>query len=212
MTDMPRRAVYVWVSWLTSLLSGADVCQWKTWYRSHYTFEKRLGPDDGKLDAWRIAHDEMVRARVPKLRADGFVVQVEEQNAFKVRGRNGATVAGKPDIVVYGIDSSLGHVIDCKSGSPRDADAWQVRVYLWAFDLLGHTIPSGEVEYAHGSRMIGEPTPGERERIAALVRLVSGPTAPPRQPSPTECRFCEIAACPDRIEMVDAMSGETEEF
>ena len=188
---------YMWVTWLSGLLAGSDVCEWAAWYRTHFRYAK-LQREDGDLDSWKIQHDNMVRARVAALRGNGYVVDVEEDNEFKLEGQR-ATLAGKPDIVARkGANHAI--VVDEKSGKRREKDRWQVLLYMYALPRLGLMIRPlhGQIEYRDGVVDISadDYTPEVHARILTTLQVVGGSLEPNRTPSPTECRFCDIAACP----------------
>lgn len=190
---------YIWVSWITGLLAGTSKCQWSAWFKAHYHYAKRPEENTGNLAQWNRDHREMVDARVNLMRADGWEVRVETDNAFKIEGRT-ATLAAKPDIVgVRGIEA---RVIDEKSGQPRDSDPWQVKVYMWGLPLVSpFKAIDGEVQYRGHIVEIkaAELTEDAVKSITGTLSLVGGPEEPPRTPSLDECRFCNIADCPDRM-------------
>ncbi len=217
MMDSPRNGKpYVWVTWITGLLSGMDACEWKAWYRSHYRYAKRER-EGGDLAAWQAEHDQMTSVRVDELKMNGWRVHVEEANAFQMRGKV-ATLAGKPDIVAYHDPTLRALVIDEKSGSPKPSDEWQVLVYLFALPIIGvmETINgevAGEVEYRGSSVHIPSARLdlSARTKIAWTMKMIGDMVAPKRTPSQKECAFCDIAACPERIETSTSMA-ETEMF
>lgn len=201
----PRRGAYLWVTWLTPTLSGDAQCTWAPWFKAHFKFEK-VERDGFNLAKWKSEHAEMVEARAAAMKADGWAVYTEDQNAFTLRGRV-AAVGGKPDLVAVRGDEAK--VIDCKGGKRRDSDVWQVLLYLLALPLTHAAVRekrlSGEVQYRDGSLSIGGPDdfgPEMRERIIAAINAAGGKVQPPRVPSPRECGFCEIGPsdCPDRID------------
>jgi hypothetical protein len=132
----PRNSSYIWVTWITGLLSGDRHCLWSAWYRAHFKgYERR--PTSFDLAAWTATHAEMVRARAEALRADGYQVYVEDQNKFTLRGR-AATLGGVPDLVAVRETSSGGRealVVDCKSGRQRNSDFFQVLTYMLVLPL-----------------------------------------------------------------------------
>jgi CRISPR/Cas system-associated exonuclease Cas4 (RecB family) len=208
--DEKRFRPYIWVTWLTPLLAGADVCEWKAWYKAHFRYTK-LAREDGDLDSWKIAHDAMVRAIVARLTAAGWKVNVEDQNAFKLEGER-ATLAGKPDIVAVKGANAL--VVDAKSGQAKDADIWQVLVYLWVLPRLKFKIPAdGQVEYKGSTTRIqnAKLDVDASAKIRTLLQTVGGDLEPPRAPSANECKFCDIASCPDRVESTTTVAT-TEDF
>ena len=91
-----RDEPYVWVTWLSSLLSGDSTCEWAAWFKVHHTFAKR--PREGDQARHQIEHSSLLTSVRDKYRAEGYVVYAEKQNEFKLRGSVGV-LAGKPDLI-----------------------------------------------------------------------------------------------------------------
>ncbi len=203
MTDTPRNSPYCWVTWLAPHLSGDRSCTWAPWYKSHYQYDKRLqdGERAARLASWKAEHADLVTKRWGQLQADGWTVYVEDQNSIKVSGRT-ITLAGKPDLVAVRGDEA--RVEDCKTGQRRAADIWQVRTYQTFLPRTHHAIGQrplfGAVVYRDGVLEIGALSEQERLRVIDLVAQLGGaePT-PVRVPSFSECAFCDVASCPDRV-------------
>jgi CRISPR/Cas system-associated exonuclease Cas4 (RecB family) len=207
-SDSKRWKPYVWVTWLTGLLAGMDHCEWRLWYRAHHRYAKREVAE-GDLDQWKIDHDQMVRARVALLQATGYTVNVEDENAFKLKGST-IELGGKPDIVaVKGANHAI--VIDEKSGQQKMADRWQVKVYMYVLPRVGFRIPlTGEVQYRATSVEIPPIDPKETAAIVSLMQMAGSSMVPPRTPSAQECAFCDVLHCPDRIEAKKTEATTTE--
>jgi hypothetical protein len=134
----------VWVTWLAKLMVDELQCQWSAWFRSHYTYEKL--PSNFDSTKWSARHRGLVGQRVEGLKTEGSAVYVEGENWFEVTGQQHAIrVAGKPDIVTIRGDTAW--VEDCKTGKPKNADLYQVLLYM----LL---VPLG-VERCRGLRLDG---------------------------------------------------------
>jgi hypothetical protein len=86
----PRAAPQVWTPWVTKLMAAEAHCAWAAWFRAHHT-SARL-PGDVDLAKWTAEHSALVREPAAVLRAQGYTVCVEEQNALKLRGRHQATL------------------------------------------------------------------------------------------------------------------------
>lgn len=215
MDGVSRWAPYVWVTWLTGLVSGDKRCWWSAWFRAHFQdYEKRPDADANRLSRWKAEHAQMVGEEAVALRNAGWAVTIEDQNMIRVQGET-ATVGGKPDLV-----ATLGgaaHVVDCKTGKPRDADYWQVVTYLALLTLprgrlAGISVSGGVVYRDSIARQIsGEDAAASAPRVFAAVRTVAAEAEPARVPSVAECAFCDIACCPDRI-VGDVGVVETEAF
>jgi len=199
---------YIWVSWVTGLLGGTAKCRWAAWFKAHYRYAKTPVNNTAELAQWTREHDELVRARVGLLRADGWTVNVENENTFKLEGRT-ATLGGKPDLVAArGLPSAgILRVIDEKSGSPRESDLWQVKLYMWALSKIdsGATRIDGEIQYrGHSVEILAEQfVEADIEQITNVLSWVGGEEEPPRTPSLGECEWCNIADCPDRMKTND---------
>lgn len=202
----PRETAFVWVTWITKLLSADAHCLWSAWFSTHNQYEKV--PSDFDQARYASEHGALVQECADKLTADGWGVYIEDQNQFRLDGKNGATLSGKPDIVAISRDGAV-KVIDCKTGKPRSSDQFQVLIYML---VLPHThyacrnkTPDGELVYRNGQTIripAGKVDEKLRKRFRDMMDLVSSDTPPRKVPSPGECRFCDIpkSECPERIE------------
>lgn len=204
---------YFWVTYLTGLLAGTSQCEWATWFKSKYKYDKRV--DNFDLAAWSADHDQLVRAHAQKLLADGWNdLRTENQNTFHLHGQH-AILAGQPDLIAK--KNGTVRLVDGKTGEQSKKDYWQVLLYLIAIPMVWKAFPRmhGEVVYKTGSVFIEpeEVTPVRREEVFSLIRrLASTAVVPPRTPSASECRFCEIACCEDRWKEGDEQQVSTSEF
>jgi hypothetical protein len=209
MSTTPRHGLpFIWPTWVTGLLSGDKHCAWSAWYRAHFRYEKR--PDDSfDFAAWSADHNALVLRRKSELEAGGWSVSIEAQNDFRWKGQT-AIVSGKPDLISTRGTDVL--VSDCKTGRGRHSDWWQVLLYMAALRKVRPALPParGEVVYPDQTILIAaeELTPDREAQLFAMFRSVAGDAAPARVPSAHECRFCDIADCPDRF--VEAAEGAAE--
>lgn len=196
-----RPRPYVWVSWITALLAGTDQCHWKVWTKANFRYAKLAGDGGFDLAEWTKQHDEMVNTRVAKLKLEGYDVRVEEENSFKLDGERG-TLAGKPDIIALKAAEKYALIIDAKSGKEKPADRWQVKIYIFAKRLLSlkDWRVDGEIQYRGRQERIPflEVDALAMTRIADTMKMATGEIAPQRTPSQSECKWCDIADCPDR--------------
>lgn len=216
MAELRRGKPYCWVSWITGLLSGEDNCYWAAWFKCRYTYDK-IEDDSFDMLSWRQAHQQMVEQRAEELRADGWTVAVEGQNAFRVNGKT-ATLSAKPDIVAIKGDDVL--VVDAKSGKKKDEHLWQVFVYMrFVKQALGLTMGdnirvSGEVFYPDSKIAIPpeEFTQTHIDRINGTLIQMGFAIPPAKAPSEKECQYCPIprTECPERA--TDRMTLTTEDF
>src|SRR4051794_32131041 len=129
----PRTTPYLWVTWISGLLSGDKSCEWAAWFKAHNissSYAKQ--PSDFDTAAWKINHTALLAPVRDEFRADGYEVTVEDQNSFQLDGKAG-TLAGKPDIVAMKGNAAV--IVDTKTGQPRASDIAQVMVYMWALRL-----------------------------------------------------------------------------
>src|ERR1044072_2725074 len=192
---------FVWVSWLTPLLAGEAQCQYAAWVKSHYRYPKRRDASS-YLAKWSADPAALVRRRQAELQAEGWQVEVEGANAFRLKGST-AILAGQPDVVARRHGDVL--VSDAKTGTPRTRDWFQVLVYLaaWpkAFGVVDATRGTGEGCYPTHRISIApdELTADRADAIWTLVRQLAT-TEPAPTPSPRECGFCDVADCTARID------------
>ena len=185
---------FIWPTWITGLLAGDKQCRWAAWYRAHYRYEKR--PDQNfDSAAWTASHNALVQRRKAALEADGWRVTLEGQNDFKLVGRT-AVLSGKPDLLAFKDGQAL--VSDEKTGKKKNADFWQVLIYMLALPRKRSDLVRlrGEVVYSDDLVVPVAPeelTPQRSEQIFAMLRLVGGDEPPERVPSENECSFCDIA-------------------
>ncbi len=216
-----RDTPYVWVTWVTGLLSGDSHCEWAAWFKAHNTgYVKPHTKFD--LMIWKAEHGAMVRKRASVLRELRYDVYVENQNKFAFKGGGGVTLAGTPDIVAVKRDDVL--VVDCKTGKERASDVFQVLLYMLVLPrtharYIGQTI-RGEVEYKERVVDVGAAklTPTVRTLIRGMIGNVGGALPPARVPSFVECQFCDLthADCAERVEVEPVITttedGEGELF
>lgn len=213
-----REDPYIWVTWLTKLLAGESTCEWSAWYRAHHKEYDKL-PVDFDLARWTVDHNELVNVRREQLLDDGYQVHVEDENAFKRKGRTGIVVSGKPDLLA--IKDGRGVIEDCKTGRPRMSDQLQVLVYLLLLPIKDPPTENialdGRVVYKTGSIDV----PAERlddnfrERFVSLVQRVGGDKPLAKAPVWSECRWCDIgpADCLYRVtEPPESIEAETDLF
>jgi hypothetical protein len=211
---------YIWVSWLTPFIAGERNCWFAPWFQSRHS--NIASPEERSVDltVWTAEHNKMLHERVEELKADGWTVYVEDQNDFKLRGVT-ATLSGKIDILAIKGTNVL--IIDCKTGREKDADRWQVLIYLYAAPRFHPALKerpnkaymhySGEVQYKNKRVYV----PGSRSDLNGLIfkgiASVAG-AQPDTTPSGKECRYCKLskADCPDRIEQGSDPTTATEDF
>jgi hypothetical protein len=204
-TSTERSNPFIWVSWLTKLMAGEKQCEWASWFRSHYVWEKV--PSGLDLAKWTADHAQLLRARKTELEAEGFKVYAEDQNSFTLMGQTGIEVSGKPDIVA--IRGSEAYVEDCKTGTPRHSDHFQVLVYMLALPHVEGPWKGRKLDgrIIYGTVVVDVPAskidPDLKELFRRTVLTIGGPEPARKAPSWGECRYCDIsqADCPERIDI-----------
>lgn len=187
----PRHHAYYWVTWLTKLLAGENMCVWAAWLKGHYKYEKQesTGFD---IDNWTMQHTALLRDRAETLKGQGFTVTLEDQNPFSVVGKNGSEIAGKMDIVAAKAKMLL--IEDGKTGKKRTSDHAQVGIYMMFHpDRKGKEV-FGNVIYPDS---VVKVNPMDPQLLSKLMKQLEA--EPPCTPSARECKFCDIAQCKSRF-------------
>jgi hypothetical protein len=202
---------FIWVSWISKLMAGEKQCQWASWFRSHYVWDKV--PSGLDLAKWTAEHAQLLQARRAALEAEGFTVYAEDQNSFTLMGETGIQVSGKPDIVA--IRGPEAYVEDCKTGTPRHSDHFQVLVYMLSLPHVEGPCKGRKVDghIVYGNTVVDVPSSKIDADLKELFRktvLTIGGQQPVRKvPSWGECRYCDISRgdCPERIEVGTKATG-----
>ena len=189
---------YIWVSWITKPLATENQCAFTPWFKAHYKYAKYDTRGSFDLAGWTANHTALLKRRAEALDAEGWDLQLENENAFKLVGaRTGTILAGKPDLIAWKDGRTL--IVDAKTGQQRDSDWWQVLVYLFAIPLARPELVSGAIEgevcYATGTQIPVPATDLTAARVQAIVdqlRFAGAAAAPRPTPSARECRFCDI--------------------
>ncbi|MBD2105317.1 PD-(D/E)XK nuclease family protein [Leptolyngbya sp. FACHB-261] len=198
-----RVTPYIWVTWLSKLMVDENQCEWASWFRAHYKYEKT--PSGFDAVKWNSAHNELVNRRVKELEAEGFTVYVEDDNRFEILGRDGITkVAGKADIVAIKGDQAI--VEDCKTGKPRSSDHMQVLIYMLLLPLGARHCQGlkleGRIVYLDSvENILASSVDSFRGTFRRTVETVSNSRPARKVPSLRECRFCDVSKkyCSERV-------------
>jgi CRISPR/Cas system-associated exonuclease Cas4 (RecB family) len=199
-------------------MAGERHCWYAPWFQARHSHIQDPRPRSTDLSQWTAEHGLMVQQRADQLRAEGWEVYLEDQNSFKLKGKQ-AILSGKIDILAIAPDRSRALVIDCKTGSEKDADLEQVVIYCYAAPKFHPAIRctpglivTGEVQYRTQTKPIVPPPPAYVRLFDAMARIV-GPE-PPKAPSFAECRFCKLskADCADRVDEDMQPQTEVQEF
>ena len=200
-----RDKVFIWVTWLTKLISGEQQCEYAAWFKAHFQYDKI--PSNFDTTKWSIKHNQLLHRRRDELEKKGYVVKIEDQNSFKVEYPGGVTVSGKADIVALG-NLSRALVEDCKTGSPKNSDQVQVMLYMMflprCIKEYEHTQFDGTVVYTDSEVPISwtDIDSDLRRWVWDLIKRIGSNKLCRKVPSYGECRWCDISKedCPERIE------------
>lgn len=206
----PRKntSPYIWVTWLAPLLAGSHHCQWAAWFKANFKFDKETSDEEFLAD-WNMKHENLLNQRADYLESQGYKVFIENDNYFKILGKDKKTyIAGKADIVAIKGDEVI--VEDCKTGRKRAYDPMQVLLYMLLLRI------SGGPEHCRGKNIEGRLVYGDetmdipstmltddfRSAFRDLVGAVSGIEPARKAPGSGECRFCKVpsAYCPERMD------------
>ncbi|MDO8615289.1 MAG: PD-(D/E)XK nuclease family protein [Dehalococcoidia bacterium] len=200
-----RNSPFVWVTWLSKLMSGEISCEWAPWFRSHYqAYDK--APSDFDLATWNIRHTRLLREIRLQRQQAGDEVLVEGQAQFYYeRPNSGLVLSGKPDLVSFSGNTLTVH--DAKTGQPRASDQIQVMIYMYCLPIARPEFASrtlaGQVVYE--SRSVGIPPSAVgsdfEKDFNYFLDVLESDTHPHKAPSENECRFCDIGplSCPERV-------------
>ena len=218
MAQLRATGPFVWVTWLSRLLSGESSCEWASWFKTqHEGWRWSRMPSDFDQTGWMMNHTALLNEQRHKWEQQCYSVLTEGQNSFNLRGSS-AVLAGKPDLAARRRDEIT--VIDAKTGRPSPAHAVQVLIYMYA---LTHALDryrglniAGQVAYLDHVVDIPADTVDGRfvENLGGLIRRLASQMPARRVSSPGECRFCEItpADCPERADENPPEEGATDDF
>lgn len=202
-----RDKVYIWVTWLTKLISGEQQCEFQSWFKAHFKHDK-ISTGNFSLTKWSIQHNQLVHKCRDELEKEGYVVKTEDQNSFKFKLPDGSMVSGKADLVAIS-DKIPNKVIDCKTGQQRNSDQVQVLFYMIFLPICIEEYADvsfdGIVRYKDDTEIpifkvdIDDVL---KEVVWDLIKKVSGDEPLRKVPSYNECSYCDISKkdCPERID------------
>lgn len=185
---------YAWVTRVAQLMANEKSCHYAHWLPTNYHVSLLPSEFDSSN------HDEMVIQRSIELQNQGFTVNVETANSFKVKGKTyPICIAGRPDLIA--IKDNWVIVEDCKSGRYKKSHIYQVLLYMLLLPHAQQTksicqgqIPHGRLIYS--DRIVDIPTwQVNQEFISHFHQVLSSLTCadiPTPQPYQSECRYCRL--------------------
>lgn len=114
-----RRERYLWLTWLSKLMSGDIECAWSPWFRVRIAGYKRA-PSDFDVQAWSAVHNAHLTRLIAERQALGEHVRIRHQNNFSLTVAPGLTLAGRPDLIATSPDGKI-TAYDVRTGDPRPA-------------------------------------------------------------------------------------------
>jgi len=216
-----RATTYVWVTWLTKLISGEESFKYKLWFKANHKSYSKV-PNSFKLAKWCEEHTALIEKKKAELLSEGYEVYLEDQNSFAMIGNNGATLAGKADIVAIKGDDVI--VVDCKTGRCRNSDITQVKLYMLSLPIANELhrgkVLRGQVQYKDSTVDIPHQEITDQSFLNSLRTLMqlAGSSGIVDSnavvcASYSECNFCDLtkADCSFRIDQ-DLNSASTSLF
>ncbi|MQF48319.1 PD-(D/E)XK nuclease family protein [SAR202 cluster bacterium AC-647-N09_OGT_505m] len=213
----PRSSPWVTITQLKRLLVGESQCEWASWFMAHYQrAPDEYMPSDFDTAQYNMNHTALMRVVRARLEGDGYEVFSEGQNDFRLLGRTGAYLVGRPDFVA--VRDTTGLIVDAKTGQPRDSDSAQVLLYMWAvpraLNQYSEIRFSGQLAYQTHTVDIPDSSINDSfsSNFGSLIQRVISPEPAMRIPSGSECRFCNItkANCEQRIDWQTPEASTTE--
>ncbi len=203
-----RDGVYIWVTWLSKLMTGEQSCEWSPWLKSNYEYYERVS-DDFDSAAWKIEHTRLLRElRIERQKTGGHIF-LEKQNSFKYKTPNGIVIAGVPDMIEL-TSTDHGIIYDAKTGQRSQSHQVQVILYMYLIPLArpewAGIVFDGVVQYKDGMVDISASAVAAsfKENFDYFVKILASDNPPCKAPNESNCRFCDIhkQECPERIESI----------
>ena len=201
-----RNFPYVWVTWVSKLMSGEDFCEWAHWFKANHegnSYDKV--PSDFNTARWQLVHTELVNKTRHEYESIGYKVSVQHQNLLKLKG-NSALLSGIPDLLAVKDTDVV--VMDVKTGQPSPTHAIQVMTYMYAVSKSNVVSITPEVsgKLVYQDHVVDIPALAVDEefisRLAKVILDLCKVDPPIKTPSVRECGFCNITSndCSARIE------------
>ncbi len=194
-----RDSPFIWVSWLTKIMTGETTCQWQGWFKSKNKLTEEQ-PNDFNLVGWTIDHTKLLTELQRELIKAGYNPVVEQPIKHKILDTD-MVVSGKIDCIVEKEDEVV--VYDCKTGKERSSDQAQVMIYIYFLsknEVYKKPI-KGIVMYKDKKVEISNLPENFEENFNFFVEVLSSTDSPPKNAGES-CRFCSITKtdCPERID------------
>jgi len=213
-----RSRPYVWVNWLSKLMTGEVRCHWAPWFRTHY-MDYTNAPSNFQSAVWATDHTKLLDELANERRAHGEGILKESQSRFRIRRPSGLTIAGKPDLIAL---DNEGHatIYEAKTEHPRQSDIIQVMLYMMSLPygspLFRNKTLLGCIVYKSGARSYIPPNAIDnafQNNVTYFLNTLECRNPPAKTPNPIECGVCDITQedCPERLESDESTTKEQTE-
>lgn len=204
-----RDTPYIWVTWVTKIITGEQQCEFVAWLKAHYKLDKASSTFNSRQ--WNIDHTQLLRTRRDEMEKKGYEVRLEDQNSFKMH-LGDALLSGKADLVSLVRDPDgiilRGIVDDCKTGRPKDSDQVQVMLYMLSLpvsviEYAGHKFDGNVVYKDHVVPIAWEEIDSNfRDIVRDLLTRIKSDKPCKKVPSYNECKWCDVLKvdCPEKVE------------
>jgi hypothetical protein len=201
-----RDNTYIWVTWLSKLITGEQPCEWVHWLKANYDGYEKIHSDFDAV-AWQIEHTRMLREmRVERMKHGGKIF-IESQNSFKYKTKEGIAVGGKPDMIEIK-EGNTGIIYDAKTGRQLQSNQAQVMLYQYLVPLAR---PEWESFTFNGSVCYKDNTVDIpctaidskfKDNVNYYCNLLASKEPLQKMPCEANCRFCDIPIkeCPERVD------------
>ena len=194
----PRDSPYIWVTWLSKIMSSDVTCHWQSWFQSQNQLTEKQSSGSG-LTGWAMKHTKMLTELKERLIEEGYTPFIEQSFHHKISNSD-IVIAGKTDCVIEKEDKVT--VYDCKTGNERTSDQVQVMLYMYLLSKgkFSKKQITGVVMYKDKEVEIPNLPEDFEENFNFFVNILSLPKPPTKNPG-DDCRFCNLTKndCPERI-------------
>lgn len=190
-----RDSKYLWITWLSKLISGDSQCIFETWVKTHYTgFEKAI--TDSQLAIWIMSHNKKLSEFCQERLMCGDKLLKENQCNFKLEYPPQLTISGKPDLISINGEGKY-KVYDIKTGIPHNRDISQVLLYMF---FLGETSKyknqpfDGCLIYNNSRQDLSNTciTNEFKDLINYWLNILSSNDIPKPMPNNNDCMYCNL--------------------
>ncbi len=197
-----RDSGFVWVTWISKLISGDAKCYYGPWLRANYHIDSLIESD---FSEWQKEHDEVVKDRYKKYSNEDYTVSLSHKNDIALKNKSDNILRAKPDIIAikkdtiifedvrhhkykdYNIINLMIYLLSCK-------DHFRFRLYNECFGIIWTPNENKKITMVDISDKF-------KENLSDKFHILTSDTQLDATPSPEECRYCRIPKrlCDKRI-------------